>query len=138
MKNRENNREGRGKDRYRYITTGKRERKLKGKGKEESKAKVSRWDEERRGEEEEKMYGTSTLAIFIFTSYRLRKKQEIRPDIRYPAPPDIRYPAKSVSGASLHLSQEPTSIKNVSDPQTLARRRPPPLRPPRSQKISGK
>ena len=50
MKEGENKREGKGKDIN--TTTGKGERKLKEKekkGKEESKQKVSRWDEERRG-----------------------------------------------------------------------------------------
>ena len=62
----ENNREGKGKDID--ITTGKGERKLKEKGKkwkEESKQKVSRWDEERRGEEEKK-YVLVHCQIFYF------------------------------------------------------------------------
>ena len=61
----ENNRDGKGKDID--IATGKEERKPKGKGKErkeESKEKVSRWDEEMRGEEEEK-YVPVHWQIFI-------------------------------------------------------------------------
>ena len=76
MQHGENNREGKGKDID--ITTGKGERKLKEKGKkwkEESKQKVSRWDEERRGEEAKKFLPVHTLAnfIFCFTSCRLKK-----------------------------------------------------------------
>ena len=57
------------------------------KGIEESKLKVSRWDEERRGEEEKKYVPVWYIGEFFILFY-----QFFRP---------AGYPAKSVSGASL-------------------------------------
>ena len=69
MQKEENNREGKGKDTD--ITTGKGERKLKGKKeKEERKQKVSRWDEERRGEEEKKYVPVRYIGEFSTLFYQ--------------------------------------------------------------------
>ena len=60
-----------------------------GKGIEESKLKVSRWDEERRGEEEKKYVPIWYIGVFFILFYQLKVKKI------------AGYPAKSVSGASL-------------------------------------
>ena len=64
---------------------------------------MSRWDEERGGEEEEKYryFVPVHWRIFILPVNKLRNEPYIRPDIRYPAFGPAGYPAKSVSGASL-------------------------------------
>ena len=82
------------------------EKKAKGRGGDSGRKRKSNGKQKKKGK-----------VRFDLTSYRLRKKPDIRypatPDIRYPATPDIRpdirypafgiagYPAKSVSGASL-------------------------------------
>ena len=63
-----------------------------GKGKKgiaEHKLKVSRWDEERRGEEEKKYVPVWYIGVFFILFYQLKVKKI------------AGYPAKSVSGASL-------------------------------------